>query len=584
MIAGWEPVGDRLSDTDPISNSVMISGLSFVTDAANLIRPGRYPLRCLPAYVHESLHHACFLTPVGTALAASYLRGFRRAYALNHRGEASQVDAWTVLDDVVRTDTALHLMRPLAEGIALFGEFDAHPGDAKSLLRVFRNVAIAFGGAVDGWEELSVGAILDCLLPAVRNEEFMRRRKENLLMQGFSTRNGGYLPGYYFVKNLQGALIRQIKNEKLFDSDFYLNFILHWFYSDYALVEALIDGDRSLNPFSSDTLETRDSIQAVSTAFQRRVTHLLTTVTDQDIEAFDERMSSPGVNSWADVQIGMPPERAREIDARLTDFVDEVIATRDVSDDRDGLAIFVADSLLRRRAYLCVGSFAETIEINEHGRVQLGEAAGDTPFPVMSLGSSKVAGPWKGRGTIDVMRSEASGKIFLVAHREAELVATFAPALDPGAEKDELADLNLSTAFCRDAKILIQSELESALASDESAVFLRSYYQREYERVTEEVYRNWCGALMTVFGPEGQIPEHEGAFLDLCAGDTTFLRILAALGCAARGGMLFEEQIEAVCEAYGVDRSEFSRRLEQIEKSHRLLLLYRVGDATFLAI
>ena len=195
-------LGDKLSDTDPISNSVLISGLDFAQHAGRLLLPGQYPVQCLNSYVHESMHHICFRSPVGNAIAYLYNRGFQRAVDHILLGAGSDHDDFDVLDDIVRVETILRIMRPLAEGIALFGEFDAYPGDSKSLSPVFRNAAVAFASMVPNREDLKVDQLLREVLIRGRSRLEMRQRKENLLLQGFTTRNGGYLPGYFMIKNL----------------------------------------------------------------------------------------------------------------------------------------------------------------------------------------------------------------------------------------------------------------------------------------------------------------------------------------------------------------------------------------------
>ena len=249
MELSYPALGDKLSDTDPISNSVVISGLDFARDGANLLRPGRYPGSCINSYLHESLHHMCFRSPVGSAISYLYHRGYLHAADYLELGSASEYDQDDVLDDIVRVEGLLRMMRPLAEGIALFGEFDAFPGAAKSISWVFRNAASAFAENIPGWKELQLDELLRRLLLIVRSSPQGRRCKENLLMQGLTTHNGGYLPGYLLVKRFQLALFNHLGCRKLLDSEFYLNFIVHWFYADYNLVKILLDSSR--NSYSS---------------------------------------------------------------------------------------------------------------------------------------------------------------------------------------------------------------------------------------------------------------------------------------------------------------------------------------------
>src|SRR5437667_214835 len=120
------PAGGR-SFTDPVTNWTLISGVDLDRHLAGMMQAGRYPID----FLHELVHHWCFHTPVGLALALLQLRARRRAVLLageqdNHLG----FDTWDVLDDTVRYETAITLMRPLAEGLALYAEFDALPGDS----------------------------------------------------------------------------------------------------------------------------------------------------------------------------------------------------------------------------------------------------------------------------------------------------------------------------------------------------------------------------------------------------------------------------------------------------------------------
>jgi hypothetical protein len=583
MTESYYSLGDKLSDTDPISNSVLISGLNFPQHAAGVLRAGHYPPECLNSYIHESLHHHCFRSPVGAAISYIYHRSFLRAVDYLERGDAAEHDDYDVLDDVLRVENVLHIMRPLAEGIALFGEFDAFPGDSKSLSSVFRNTAVAFAAMVPKWQELRVSEILRGVLSEGRWLPAARRRKENLLFQGFTTKNGGYLPGYYMVKNLQFSLLRHLRCPKLIDSEFYLNFLVHWFYSDYDLVSALIDGDRTLTPFSPTSMKENDAINAISVAFQKRVGALFR-LSPKEFERFDDLLVSADTVPWWKSQIGLEFVKAKEIEDRLLILINELCDYNKPGSDFQRFARSICYDNVIRREYMCIASFEEDIEILPNDRLMLSKYPGDERFPVMALGESLVPGPYKGKATFDVLQSAKSGGVFFVVYCDNKLVLirTFAKGAI-NQELNELKEVNLSTNWCRHNKQMMRDVIDQVLRPESSTSIFRDYYRSEFGVAADQMYRNWCGTLMTIVGPEAKLSDEQGVLLRLCNGDTTFLRTLAALGTMG-GPIMKEELIDSISKITGSTASQFKARSDEIERKHNLKLIYSLGDGFVLTI
>lgn len=567
MSLSYNALGDKLSNTDPISNAVLISGLDFARDAAKLLRAGHYPISCLNSYIHESLHHTCFRSPVGTAIAFLYNRGFLRAYDHIRLGEASEFDALHVLDDIARIEAILHIMRPLAEGVALFGEFDAYPGNSRSLSSVFRLAAVTFADVVPNWETMKVENVLRSVLNRGRARLATQRRKENLLMQGFSTLNGGYLPGYFLIKNLQFALVSKLQCDRLLDSEFYLNFIAHWFYNDFELVATLIDGTKELCPSNVE----QDAVNSISIAFQRRMSMLFTYLTADMVDQFDDLLAS-GKIPWCELQLGMDRQQAKRVQERLVAEINEVIDFAGAPSDQRIVRELCHDITMRRN-YLCLGSFLEDIEISSNGHLRISRLSQNSPFPVMMLGKSEKPGPWKGKATLDILQSGRSGRVFLTVYANHELVFIEGLGEGFGEERSEIINNNLSTSFCRVVKQHMRETIDKALDTGSAAGFLRDHYRTEWELSTSTMYRNWCGALMALNGPEASLSEAPGGFLSMCERDTKFLRTIAGLGCIGRR-LLDEDDLTRACAAQGIVVEQFKARLNAVERDYGFRFLY----------
>jgi hypothetical protein len=573
MNASYPSLGSRLSDTDPINNSVLISGLKFAGDGVNLLLPGRYPIARLGSYIHEALHHRCFRSPVGAAISFLYHRGFQRAIDLLSLGEACEFDELHVLADIARVEAVLHMMRPLPEGIALFGEFDAYPGESRSLSNVFLRTAVAFAEAVPDWQkkpridELLRG-VLDCGQSLIGTQ----LRKENLLMQGFTTQNGGYLPGYFMVKNLQFALLRRLRCDKFLDAEFYLHFIVDWFYGDFELVSTLLDKSKTVLTFHDESV---DAIDAIFHAFQHRVGALFTDLSADAVEKLDDLLVSSDMVPWWKLQLGMAQSQAKAIEEKLLVDINHLTddADRPGSEVQRAARAMCYDSVMRRD-YLCLGSFAEDIEILTNGQVVIGNVESDPRFPsaVFFVGNSRKPGPWKGKATFDVLQSGRSGRVFFAVYANNELVVLDCRADGFDEERPEIEGFNVSTEHCRTIKAFMKDKINKALDTEVAAI-VRDHYKAESEKITETIYRNWCGCLMTVVGPEADISMEPGTLLKLCARDTKFLRTLAALGCV--GSPIFaQDDLERVCKANGLTTEEFKARATSVEREHNLRLMY----------
>ena len=117
-----------------------------------------------------------------------------------------------LFDDLVRVQTAITFLRPIAEGLASFAEFDAvskHKSLTQSTLMTW--VMLLF---VDPREivklaeknisfEMAFSSKLAERIAALRMDQDTLKRKTRVLLRPFKTVGGGYLPGYLMVKSVR---------------------------------------------------------------------------------------------------------------------------------------------------------------------------------------------------------------------------------------------------------------------------------------------------------------------------------------------------------------------------------------------
>jgi hypothetical protein len=239
-------VGRRLgrSSIDPITNIAMLSQIWLEQDTGELLT-GKLPSRALPVFLHEATHHVCFFSPVHLALALLNMRARRRAQQLEQEGpralgEERALDTIDVLDDYVRYDCLTRALEPLAEGMALFAEFDALPGSSAIVGETMVSLVNFFGGQRPGGD---IWAELRAALQQERSSYPYATRKTSSLTQAMDLDQGGYLAGYLLVKGWWRAAAAL--QPRLRDSELFLILMIDYLYADFGLVAHLLDPDTS---------------------------------------------------------------------------------------------------------------------------------------------------------------------------------------------------------------------------------------------------------------------------------------------------------------------------------------------------
>ena len=233
---------DERAFTNLTTNATQFSGIDLENDIRRILTLGGFPRESLPSVLHESVHHWCFHTPVGSAL--TFLNTRSRMQAVEWAVTGDDGLAINAFDDYLRYEAATRVLRPLAEGLALFFEYDVMPYPSTPIAS--RPMLWAWGffsngtgeDAEDAW-----GMSLLKVLGEVRLSEPMIRRKTNLLMQPLVCSAGGYLPGYLTVKNLWRKC--RDKHHAFHDGDLFATLVRRFFYGDYGLVNVILDKSRS---------------------------------------------------------------------------------------------------------------------------------------------------------------------------------------------------------------------------------------------------------------------------------------------------------------------------------------------------
>ncbi|KUN51032.1 hypothetical protein AQJ43_29495 [Streptomyces avermitilis] len=170
--------------------------------------------------------------------AAAYRSGRRRDKDVARR----------ITGAMMRYEAFIALQRPLAEGLALFAEFDLSSfGTLPRLCPVLARVADYFGpGAIASFEpeehqDAVTRNVLDVILGSTRRQRQVVTRRCDVLVRPADPEDGGYLPGYLLVKALWSAGIGV--DARLGDPELFFSYAIEYLYTDLGLIAHLLDED-----------------------------------------------------------------------------------------------------------------------------------------------------------------------------------------------------------------------------------------------------------------------------------------------------------------------------------------------------
>ncbi len=360
--------------TNPISNWTQIISTDSGILVPEIIKRGQLPPIALPTFMHEVMHHWCFHSPVGLVLAMSNMRSRRAALAASEAADSEDVEdlKWECSYDSLRFRAANTLLRPLSEGLALFAEFDAIPGDSEVVSTVCKSVLLWFGDPERKEASLKQGrfpAEISNIIFSVRMSETIQKRKLNLLSQSLRYDpssddlgiSGGYLLGYLLIKNIHHALIQRGCYD-LLDKDLFLSFVRSYMFEDYGLAAQLMASARGEQAYAED----------LGQYVRERLRSLVQDVSPDDVAAFEKhglsktdlaRSTAPPSHFRTDPQAWT--EGQRHLASMLEALQRE--GTPDATDAQRALDLWT----MARRHMICVASSWDHVRV-KNGRVSAG--------------------------------------------------------------------------------------------------------------------------------------------------------------------------------------------------------------------
>lgn len=574
------------SYVDPIINAAVISQIDLRRDLASLLTLD-FPERFLPTFLHEGTHHACFMSPLGTTLALLRMRAYRRATALRTRPEA---DHWDLLEDVLRQEVTMELLRPLSEGLACFSELDSVPGKSNVITTPMTSTFFNFGGPD---HELKTQAILRehgpnlflfSLLYRARLDPDLAQRRENVLAGKFPMRFGGHLAGYMALKNIWAGA--KAKSDRAHDAELFSMYLRSFFYDDYALIAVLLD----------DSASEHNAANAIGAYILGRLKQLITLDWEAALENFEREFGRTAPSGRVDAHLVHPLPSGLSNDRHLHDIgvkgleslVSELIdISADVSElfeveDQDLVRRLMCNfdaRRLRKRELLCLGSLEAEIEVNTHGRVFVRPQNSGLPdnLPIFNVEAMEGTKEGKDHGSLEFYLIPSDNARASAIVRGRELVHVHFEGPVSSVRREQLSDLFGTRA--KDLAIIGEQEanLEFVIARD-SIRFVRDQAKKTAPEGIEHLYR-WLTTLPIKDDRWKSAADalSSGGFFKLCGSDGDFIRGLAFLGVASSVNRNKAELIE-IAKCRELDLVELQNKAGRIEAETGFPTILEAGE------
>jgi hypothetical protein len=312
--------------TDAVTNLTFLTPPEFAANLTDFVTPGKVPPRTiLPVFLHESTHHWCFHSSVGSTIALMQLRARRSAYWTKtdprpNAIELSRLQA-AMLHDLLLSETAMSVMAPLSEGLALFAEFDTLPGKSPVLSQPTAWALSLHGNARVTSESKPIEPVMETLgraselLLSVRTTPAVRTRLEDVLQGPLTGYGGGYLAGYLTVKRMWRKARED--DERFDDAELFLSFMRAYFYGDSAMVGTLLD----------PSLSEAEAVETIVVQFQSRVRTFMEADLGTDLDRFESQFAGGETKrGLGTVALGIEPNEAEQHEMRLDALLDELEA------------------------------------------------------------------------------------------------------------------------------------------------------------------------------------------------------------------------------------------------------------------
>lgn len=556
--------------TDFLTGSLHL--LDLPTNALfNYLRRNRLPPVFLPSFLHEATHFWCESTYLGIALALLEMRAHRELLTETHTKNR-------LIHDIGVVDSVHKLLRPLFEGMALFAEFDAGPGQGS----IFANPGLWAGAIFTPLDEppptpdqlakpaeWMTGKIISALTD-YRAGETALRRKIDTLMQPLSGDPNFYLCGYLCVKQLWHNAGHCTK--LLSDRDLFLCFLREWIFQDWKLINYVLD--ESLSP--------PVAFYFISQRFQERLVELGTADLSHEVREFDRLVASNSDDFSAITRcLRLKEEDLQPALSRHNALIKELYDGLGKETNQEDISnLFFCDvmTLEHRQKMMRLALERVEIEVNEHKRVQVRR---DSSIEGTYLSGKAPEDAKKGTtpGSITAYYLPDFKQMILLALREGQPVL-WLPAED--IPEDEF--LKLRVAITK----VIDTEKARRGIRTLCREQVRAYHDADYENVidgmdefVERVYQNYALAS----ADEGRVPKlvallSKRGFYDLLEQDGDLLTALALIGLFPAIDNEIKVLVKAELERNEIDLASALSRLREIGERNGFRLI--VGEETIL--
>lgn len=549
--------------TDLVTNTTFLSRVEIREHLANLVKLGAFPTTLFSPFLHEAVHHWCFHSPVGSALALLQMRARRRALVTT-RSDGSIFD---VVEDLIRYEAAVELMRPLAEGLSLYAEFDAMPQDnSQHISPPFMWLNFCFNDPEHilshevNTDETKASPLYK-LIFSFRLSDTYIKRKANVLLSAMSCSEGGYLAGYLTVKNLWGYACSRVADFS--DTEMFLMFLRAFFYEDFGLVAELLE------PSTSEI----ESVNRIVTYLQDRFAKFVQLDLPAELTEFQRNLDRQKVGQINPELIRLRTEKQLwELGKdRLQTLVSELEKEAD-SSEAFGLLANVDLWTLAQRDIMWIGSSEASIRISETGRVVASHGEN-----VLCAGPGLTGvEPGEGDGCIDVYYSLSGGYKAVAVSIGQKMVLLFTPGMSDETLFDQFKGYRTNRAQVDSAQQALH-ELVEMLTSQHAAMVLVDHVRASTTTMVDEIY----GGRALLWVPEESVAEYLGimkddGFLPILENDVTLVRRLAQVSLAASLSASWDGLIE-LFDKKGLDLEKVVADLDRCSEKHSIPLLVRQG-------
>jgi hypothetical protein len=567
------------SYVDPIINAAVISQIDLRHHYAALLQLD-FPEIYLPTFLHEGTHHACFMSPLGNTLAMLRMRGYRRTLQ-------PPDDDYDVLEDVLRQEVTMEMLRPFAEGLACFAELDSIPGKSNVLTQPMIATFLNFGGSSSEFRSKTaisprdINLSLFGLLYRARMSHILTRRRENVLAGRFSTKFGGHLAGYMSVKNLWARARAQ--SDAAADSELFSSFLRSYVYDDYALISHVLDFD----------VVEHNAANLIVHYFHERLKQLWVLDWERCLSEFErnfgrvERGGTPRapIDHPQPGGIQVHPKANATGRQRLEALADELSGPYDPSSEKDIMRA-IDTKRLKKRELFCLGSLSARVEVNKHRRgsvIPLDDDGKPASLPTVNVAVLDGIKEGTSTGSLEFYLVPVENARVSAIVRDHELVFAHFEGRISENRREQLSELFGTRAD--DLGLIREQEkaLESFIAS-KSIRIVREHIKASIPQSTDKIY-GWLATMGVDAAHWRNTVEmlNQGGFLKLCDEDTELVSGLAFLGVANSVCHNKAELLEAGNEQ-GFDVAEICRKAKEIEAKTGLPLILEHAESLFVLI